>query len=142
MQNFTPIDDLVKKHNEMRYGSGSPSKEFEVATPPHEIYEIEASDEQEKTEEVGKYMAPRPQTIKLPPDLKKIGLKAEEEDQFKEALGRIKLPISDEKIMEDLKAPPSESRRWFATILLYILEQAHMTLKRVGTKAVRIFKTN
>lgn len=140
MQNYTSIDALVKKHNEMKYGAGSASKE-DLPLPQRKADELEAPVEQEASpEEVGKYVTPHPQTIKLPPDLKKIGVKAEEEDQFKEALNKVKLPISDERIMEDLKAPPSESRRWFATLLLYILERAHLTLKKVGTKVVRIFK--
>jgi len=63
-------------------------------------------------------------------------------NQFKEALNKIKLPISDDRIMEDLKAPPTEAKRWFATILLYILERAHLTLKKVGAKTVRMFKTD
>lgn len=141
MQNYTSIDALVKKYNEMKYGAGSASKE-DLPLPQHKADELEPSIEQEAPpEEVGKYVTPHPQTIKLPPDLKKIGVKTEEEDyQFKEALNKVKLPISDERIMEDLKASPSESRRWFATLLLYILERAHLTLKKVGTKVVRIFK--
>ena len=140
MQNYTSIDALVKKYNVLKYGAGSPSKE-DLPLPQHEIDEIEAPIEQETSpEEVEKYVTPHPQTIKLPPDLKKIGIQAKVDDQFKEALNKVKLPISDERIMEDLKASPSESRRWFATLLLYILERAHLTLKKVGTKVVRIFK--
>jgi len=142
-KNFTNIDELVKKHNEMKYRSGSMSKEFDMQNSSIETSEFEASVEQKtasKNEE--KYVTPHPTTIKLPPDLKKIGLKTEEEDQFEKAINKIKLPISDERIMEDLKASPSEAKRWYATILLYILERAHLTLKKVGTKIVRIFKTN
>lgn len=143
VKNFTSIDELVKKYNEMKYGSGSVSKEFDIPSPSLETDELEAPVEQKTTsEDVEKYVTPHTNTIKLPPDLKKLGLKTKEDDQFKEAMNKIKLPISDERIMEDLKAPPSESRRWFATILLYILERAHLTLKKVGTKVVRIFKTN
>lgn len=133
-QNYTAIDELVKKHNEMKYGVGSVSKEADLPGSSIEINESETPVEQ--------YVTPHSNSIKLPPDLKKIGLRTEEEDLFKETLNRIKLPISDDKIMEDLQAPPSESKRWFATILLYILERAHMTLKKVGTKVVRMFKTN
>lgn len=143
LQNFTAIDDLVKKYNDMKYGVGSHSKESDLPGSSIEINEVETPVEQDETqEEVEKYVTPHSNSIKLPPDLKKIGLKAEGEDLFKETLNKIKLPISDEKIMEDLKAPPSESKRWFATIMLYILERAHLTLKKVGTKVVRIFKVS
>lgn len=133
-QNFTAIDDLVKKYNEMKYGVGSVSKEADLPSSSIEINESETPVEQ--------YVTPHSNSIKLPPNLRKIGLKTEEEDLFKETLNRIKLPISDDKIMEDLQAPPSEAKRWFATILLYILERAHLTLKKVGTKVVRIFKVS
>lgn len=143
MQNFTPIDDLVKKHNEFKYGTGSVSKEFDMPSKSLESSELEVLPEQKSSaENVEKYITPKAETIKLPPDLKKMGLKTDEDEQFKEALNKIKLPISDDRIMEDLKAPPSDARRWYATILLYILERAHLTLKKVGTKVVRIFKTN
>ncbi len=132
-QNFTAIDDLVKKYNELKYGTGSSSKEADLPGQHFEIDEVEAP--------IENYVTPKSVSIKLPPDFKKIGIATEEDNQFTEALNRIKLPISDEKILEDLKAPPSESKRWFATILLYILERAHLTLKKVGTKVVRIFKT-
>lgn len=141
-QNHTPIDDLVKKHNEMKYGTGSGAKEADLPGQSIEIEEVVAPVEQETTEEVEKYVTPSDVSIKLPPNLKKLGIKSVEDDLFKETLNRIKLPISDEKIMEDLKASPSEAKRWFATILLYILERAHLTLKRVGTHVVRIFKTS
>lgn len=140
-QNHTPIDDLVKKHNELKYGVGSASKEADLPGSSIEIKEVEPEKEEVTKEDVEKYITPRDASIKLPPDLKKIGVKTQEDDLFKETINRIKLPISDEKIMEDLKAPPSEAKRWFATILLYILERAHLTLKKVGTKVVRIFKT-
>lgn len=142
-QNYTVIDELVKKHNEMKYGAGSVSKEFDIPVHSREIDELEVPIEQKtESDEVEKYVTPQAQTIKLPPNLKRIGVKAEEEDQFKGVLNKIKLPISDDRIMEDLKAPPTESRRWFATILLYILQRAHLTLKKVGNKAVRMFTTN
>jgi hypothetical protein len=141
-QNHTPIDDLVKKHNELKYGVGSHSKEADLPGSSIEIDEIEAPVEEESPQEVEKYVTPQSNSIKLPPDLKKIGVQSDEDELFKEALNKIKLPISDEKIMEDLKAPPSEAKRWYATILLYILERAHLTLKKVGTKVVRIFKTD
>lgn len=141
-QNHTPIDELVKKHNEMKYGVGSSSKEADLPGSSIEIEQVEAPVEKQTTEDVETYVTPTDASIKLPPNLKKVGIKSVEDDLFKETLNKIKLPISDEKIMQDLQAPPSESKRWFATILLYILERAHLTLRRVGTKVVRIFKTD
>jgi hypothetical protein len=141
--NYTAIDELIKKHNEMKYGVGSTSKEADLPGSSVEINEVETQVEQKTPEEeVQEHVTLHSETIKLPPDLKKLGLTSNDDSLFKAALNRIKLPISDDKIMEDLKASPSESKRWFATILMYILERAHLTLKKVGTKVVRIFKTN
>lgn len=142
-QNYTPIDDLVKKHNEMKYAGGSMAKELDIPIQTNEMHEFGEDAEQETvSEDVEEYITPKPESIHLPPDLKKLGMTSTEDSQFKAALSRIKLPISDDKIMEDLQAPPSEAKRWYATILLYILERAHMTLKKVGTKVVRMFKTD
>ena len=142
-QNFTAIDELIKKNNEMKYGTGSSNKEFDIPNPSLEVDELEETQEQKiEAQEVNEYMTPHPTTIKLPPNLKKLGLETEENTQFKEVLNRIKFPISDEKIMENLQASPSEAKRWYATILLYMLEQAHITIKKVGSKVVRIFKTS
>ena len=143
-QNFTSIEDLVKKHHEMRQASGSVSKEFGISSPSPEINSLELPiEEEESSEGVEEYITPHPETIQLPPDLKKVGVQATNDDtQFKSALYKLKLPISDEKIMDDLKASPAEAKRWYATILLYMLKMAHLTLKKVGSKVVRAFNTS
>lgn len=142
-QNFTSIEDLVQEYRAMKYGAGSQTKEMEMPLSPHETHDMQEFSEQE-TQNAKTYVTSKTEdSITLPPDLKKIGVTTNDESElFQAALNKIKLPISDEKIMEDLKAPPSESKRWFATILLYILERAHMTLKKIGTKVVRVFKTD
>lgn len=144
IQNYTAIDELVKKHNEMKYGSGSVSKELDIPSPAIEVHELGEETEQDTVaEDIEEYVVPKSETIKLPPDLKKLGVQTTNDDeQFKAALYKLRLPISDDKIMEDLRASPSESKRWYATILMYILERSHLTLKKVGTKVVRMFKTN
>ena len=142
MNNFTPIDDLVQEYKAMKYGTGSSAKEVLL---PSSSEIIQSSDMGENEEaQVEKFITPKKDaSISLPPDLKKIGIKATGDDnQFQAALYKLKLPISDEKIMDNLKAAPSESKRWYATILFYMLEMAHLTLKKVGTKVVRVFKTS
>jgi 5'-3' exonuclease len=146
-QNFTAIDDLIHEHRAMKHGAGTATKEVLSTYTPETTKsdEHEKSEEQESNKDVNKYItSKKDDSISLPPDLKKAGLQTQSDtdDQFKSAMYKIKFPISDDEIMEDLKAPPSESKRWFATILLYILERAHLTLKKVGTRVVRIFKTS
>lgn len=142
-QNFTSIEDLVREHMAMKYGAGSQSKEMDIPPSPHETHDMQEFSEQETQNAKTHVTSKTDDTITLPPDLKSIGIETNNENElFQATLNKIKLPISDEKIMEDLQAPPSESKRWFATILLYILERAHMTLKKIGKKVVRVFKTD
>ena len=144
MQNFTPINDLIQEYNAMKYGAGAATKET-LPIPAVESTPIdEQKEENIESRDVNSYIKPKKdESISLPPDLKKLGVQTPDtDDQFKAALYKIKLPVSDEKIMDDLKASPSESKRWFATLLVYILAQAHLTLKRIGTKVVRVFKTD
>jgi len=143
MNNHTPINDIIKKYHEMRYAAHSPAKEFDIPAPIIEKNQEELSPEVEPSlQEQTPYITPQPKSIKLPPELKKLGIQTPDtNEQFKSALYKIKLPISDEKIMADLKASPAESKRWYATILLYALQMAHLSLRRVGSKVVRVFKT-
>jgi len=146
MNNFTPIDALIKKHNELKYGVSSGAKEAMPSVTPKEVQKnTEIAEDEDNTKEVTEYITPKKDdSISLPPDLKKAGMKtsSDADDQFKSAMYKIKFPISDEKILEDLKAKPTEAKRWYATLLLYILERSHLTIKKMGTKVVRLFKTS
>jgi len=143
MQNFTSIDDLVQEHKAMKYGAGAATKEVLPISSAESSPNDEQQERNDEKKDVGGYITPKKdESISLPPDLKKLGAQTPQtDDQFTAALYKIKLPVSDEKIMEDLKASPTESKRWFATLLVYILAQAHLTLKRIGIKVVRVFKT-
>ena len=48
-QYYTAIDELVKKHNEMRQVSGSVSKEFGIASTSSEISSLELPIEEEES---------------------------------------------------------------------------------------------
>lgn len=140
--NYTAIDDLVEEYNEMKHGVGGPSKEV---MPVHsdEMVEDEVSPEEEPTQTTPAtgFVQKRHDSISLPPDVKKIGARTPESDQA-DILHAIRFPISDERIMEDSKAPPTEAKRWYASILIYLLERAHITLKRIGDHVVRVMKFN
>jgi len=74
MHNYTPIDELVKKHNEMKYGVGSVSKEFNIPNSQSEKDEQEAPVEQKTTpEEVEKYITPIQKQSNFHPTSKKWG---------------------------------------------------------------------
>jgi len=135
-KNYTPIDDLIKKRPQSDIIS-LPSKEAEPI-PKKEI-EFKEAKEKEVEEEVRPHIVKREETIKLPPDIEKLGLKPIPTTQFPQYQS-IKLPITDEKIITGLSAPVSSSLRWLATLALYLLQQAHLSLKVIHGRVVRVLK--
>lgn len=135
-KNFTQIDDLIKKYHT---GSAAASKEAEPAVAPPENFEIKESVEYEPDSEVKEHMQVRPESIQLPPDLEKLGLKAAPSSSFPQ-YQNIKLPLSDDKIVSGLHAPITSSIRWLATLAIYILRQAHLGLKVVHGHVIRVVK--
>jgi len=135
-KNYTPIDDLIKKWQQ-KAAVSLPSKEAEPI-PKKEI-EFKEVKEKEVEEEVRPHIVKREETIKLPPDIEKLGLKPIPTTQFPQYQS-IKLPITDEKIITGLSAPVSSSLRWLATLALYLLQQAHLSLKVIHGRVVRVLK--
>lgn len=131
----TPIDKLIKKYKD----ADRVSLPREVEPMTAEKFEIQEVVEHEPDEETEKFISPRAETIKLPPDLKKLGLQAMSHSKFP-GYKNIKLPISDEKIIVGQKAPITSSIRWLATLALYILGQAHLGLKVVHGHVIRVLK--
>ncbi len=125
-KNYTPLNQQV-----------SLPKEFEPL-PKKEI-EYQETIEHELSPEVTPYVQKRAETIKLPPDLKKMGIQASSTSQTT-GYQSVKIPLSDDKVVVGMKAPITSSLRWLATFALYILHQAHLSLKIVHGHAVRIFK--
>ena len=138
-QNFTPITDLIEKYNEMKYGAGSMAKEALPVAQNEQVEHEDTVEHEPAQKPVAHYVTPHADSISLPPALKELGLEEVNTTDFPK-LNNIRLPISDEQIMKDLQAPPTESKRWYATFFVYLLERAHLTLKRVGTKVIRVMK--
>ncbi len=141
-KNFTPINDLIKKYESLRAPSGVAgiSKESEpFITKQEASTEMQEVVEHRAEEEVSTYIAPRAETIDIPPDLKQLGLQPVTTTQFP-SYQNIKLPISDEKITVGLHAPITSSIRWLATLALYLLHRAHLGLKTVHGRVVRVIR--
>lgn len=138
--NFTPIDDLIQK-----YQVNNNIDEEEISLPKEaepvnqEKFEIKEVVEHQVEKEVRPFISPRQETIELPPDLKKLGLQPVNNSQFP-SYKNIKLPISDEKIIVGLKAPVTTSIRWLATFAVYLLAKAHLMLKVVHGRVIRVLK--
>ena len=136
-KNYTPIDDLIKKWQQKELVS-LPNKEAEPIPKKAEI-EFKEAKEKEVEEEIKPHLIKREETIKLPPDVQKLGLKPVPTTQFPQ-YQTVKLPISDDKIISGLHAPVTSSLRWLATLALYILQQAHLSLKVIHGRVVRVLK--
>jgi len=133
-KNFTPLDKSINKPVSLPVS-------FPKEVEPAPIKEIEIKEvvEHELEKELHPYIQKRAETIKLPPDLKKIGLQSSSTTQFP-SYQSVKIPISDDRVISGLHAPITSSLRWLATLALYILRQAHLGLKVVHGHVVRIFK--
>lgn len=134
-QNYTPIDDIVEK-NKTSYVS-SASRESEPALMKDEVGNIQEVVEHEPEEEVKPFLGIRAESIQLPPDLKKLGVQASSSSKF-QSYTNIKLPISDDKIVSGLHAPINSSLRWLATLAFHLLKKAHLSLKKIHGKIVRV----
>lgn len=142
-KNYTPIHDLIRKHQrelaQARMAKGRP-KEAEPFVSKKEKYEIKEVIEHKVEDEVKPYVEARAETIELPDDLKKMGLHAASKTEFPN-YQNIKLPLSDEKIIAGLHQPVTSSVRWLATLAEYLLAQAHLALKVINGKIIRVVKT-
>lgn len=136
-QNYTPIDDLVKKYLQEKQAI-SYHKE---SAPPRksEVSQIQEVVEHEPDKEVKPFISIRQETIKLPDILKQFGLQPVSATNFPN-YQNVKLPISDDKVLKGLHAPITSSLRWLATLAMYILLKAHLTLRLAHGKVVRVIR--
>jgi len=137
-KNYTPIDDLIKKRQKKEVIS-LPTKEVELIPNKEEIQFKEVKEKEIDEEGLKPYLTKREEMIKLPPNIEKLGLKKVPTTQFPQ-YQTVKIPISDDKVISGLHAPITSSLRWLATLALYILQQAHISLKVVHGRVVRVFK--
>lgn len=138
LKNFTPLNPgLINKKQANNYVSRP--KETESAVKTEEKYDYNEVVEHEPEEEIKSFVSPRAETISLPPDLKKLGLQPAGSSQFT-TYQNVKLPISDDKVLVGIHQPITSSFRWLATLAIYILKRAHLALRTVGGKTVRIIK--
>lgn len=136
-KNYTPIDDLIKKWKSPM--TGNYTKEAEPLPRRQEVAHLQEAVEHEPSVEVKPFVQPRQETIKLPTDLQMIGLQPVKTTQFP-SYKNVKLPISDEKIVAGLHEPITSSKRWLSELAFYLLRQAHLTLRTVHGKVIRVIK--
>lgn len=113
-------------------------KEQEPLIPPEAgpieevIGEVEVAPELER---IG--VEKRGETIKLPPDVRKMGVKAVGPTQPATTTTTIPLPLTDDQIVVGLHAKIISSLRWLAEWCIRQLKKAHYHLKVIAGHAVR-----
>ncbi len=140
------VDDHHKKKQETQQismskeGGPIPPISSEVVTIPEDSGEREATPESEAP--VEDYVEVQEEEIDIPPDLKQIGVQqpAHNASNIPMQYQNVKLPISDDKVIQGLQQPIDSSMRWLAEFAMYILRHAHLGLKVVHGKVVRIIK--
>jgi hypothetical protein len=136
--NYTDINKLIKQTIN---ATGSTNKE--VLPPIHNKEDLIIKElvEHEPQTELKEFIKVRPETIKIfLLILTKIGVKQRHSSKIS-PIQNLKLPLSDEKIILGLNQPINSSWRWLATLALYLLKKAHLSLKVVEGRVVRIFKS-
>lgn len=104
----------------------------EFATEPEEDTPIE-------DKEVQPYVEKQPQQPKVGSSLQRAGLKHVDPMKFK-SINNVKLPISDDKVLNGLHAPVTSSFRWLAELAKLMLEKAGINLKKVHGHVIRVLK--
>ncbi len=135
-RNYTPINDLIQKWKKPPV---SLPKEAEPIPRTPEVALFQEVVEHEPSPEVKPFVKLKPETISLPPDLTTLGLQPVKSTQFP-TYKNIKLPLSDEKVIQGLQAPVSSSKRWLSEFAVYLLKRAHLSLKQIGGRVVRVIR--
>lgn len=99
----------------------------------------EAVEHSIEDDEVKEFVEERKENVQVSSDLQQAGVEPVQTTQFP-AYQSVKLPISDEQVMEGLHQPKSSSFRWLAEFAMYLLKKAHITLKTVHGHVVRVMK--
>lgn len=140
--NYTDVNHLVKDlvedvHEEYEEETAAmPTKEHEPPTH-HEVTHLEQAVEHEASGEVVPFVETRKEIPDISPEVEEQGVTATPTTNFP-TFEEVKLPISDEKIVEGLEKPITSSWRWLSELCMYLLHQVHQTLKNIHGKVMRV----
>lgn len=141
--NHTPIDDLIKKHLEPKNPVSHSPEAGPIAESKVELLSVNETGEHEvNDEEVKKFVDINKENLEIDPELKKAGVQVvNSPPQYPPHLS-YPLPVSDEKVIAGLKSPINTSIRWLAELSMFLLRQAHISLKNVHGKIIRVIRNN
>ncbi|MBI1862583.1 hypothetical protein HYS00_00515 [Candidatus Microgenomates bacterium] len=139
--NFTPFQIAIKKNEPQAPQSAKKSAESEPQPIRSQEIKVEPQKEKQLSPEVAQYVKHHEETVKIPAVLKEIGVVADAKDQpIEDVVEGPVLPMTDQQIADGLKKPANMSIRWLSLFLLYLLQQAHYTIKTVHGQVKRIVK--
>lgn len=101
--------------------------------------EIAPIREKPMSPEVAKYIQKQDPTVELDEVLRQAGLTKGQDEELTVPDGP-HLLLDDSQIVYGLKQPVNSSLRWLATLMLYLLEQSHYTIRTVKGQVQRVFK--
>lgn len=142
--NHTNIDHLMEDKKKKKQESFSYSKESEplpARTENKSEAKIDFIETEPKIEdkEIEKFVKVEKESFELDPKLKKAGLEVVDSTTL-DPRHNVKLPISDDKILEGLDQPVNSSWRWLSEIAIFMLRRAHISLKKIHGHIVRVIK--
>ncbi len=139
VQNYSPLDDLIARYKKTSY-TPLPSKEMEPVITQEEQKDVKiVAEHKDLDQEIKPHVQVRREVVEVPPDLQAIGVQATPTTQFA-TQQQLQTLIPDADIIKGLHQPPTSSFRWLAELALYILKRAHITLKTVHGKIMRVVK--
>jgi len=136
--NFTPITHLIPKLNQSQTSHPTgPESEPLNNHLSEKITVVEKKDQISNTSSVNI----QENNVKASPIDKNKKLTIQPSTQKSNQFSRlydIKTPIADDKVLSGKNAPVTSSIRWLSELAIYILRKAHIKIKRIGGKAVRV----
>lgn len=136
-RNFTPITHLIKKYKQEEYAARS--KEFEPVPKSEKLQMHEMVEHEIQDADVQKHVDVVPETPKIAPELKKIGVQAAGQPRFT-GTKIANLPITEEQIPAGLVQPVDTSFRWLAELARYLWQQTHGTIKATHSSVKGMFR--
>lgn len=139
--NTQPADDKTQTTTPQVTPVGSLHKEQEAikSTSGEVVQEVIKDVEISPVVERAGVTAVNRQSIELPPDVKKLGVTPSgTSTPVSTTTTTVVLPISDQQVVAGLHAQIVSSLRWLAVWCLKKLQKAHIILKNIHGKIVRI----
>ena len=141
-KNFTPLNNIPNLKAKSPHSVSPFFREAEpIGRKPLETQQTIENQEIESNKEQTPLIQTIPDKVEIALDkeLIRAGVKTTNDTEIFPYIG-INLPISDDKVIQGQHAPITSSLRWLALLASYVLWKAHIVLKVVHGKVVRVLR--